>query len=546
MTEDETVQDEGLNEISQDEGGLNNTPEPAEGLPETNSSPEKKGPEPHTQHIQKQALLLFDRTKPLHGLDASCREVLENACKLDNVPFPGIKKNPIKDAKILVKENVAEELSVDQINVLASVLLFHSGRIKRKDISKLNLSPIQQREVQTLTALLRIADGLDRSDTQATTIQHIESSRNGIWIVVDGPEAITDASEAQQNARLWFKIGFPKMKIMEPEKAETKLIPFPEPMTEPGIESTDPLAEAGRKLMRFQFAEMLRHEEGARLGEEAEALHDMRVATRRLRAAFEVFKRSFKPGALKPYLKGVRLTGRTLGKARDLDVFLENATAYLDALPEDEQSSLDPLTNTWEEQRQNARQDMLIYLDSEEYSTFKRKFNAFLKTPGIGNRGQPKDTPAPNTVREMAPVLIYQRLAWVDLYDPYIENASFEQLHALRIEFKKLRYTIEYFREVLGPEAEHVVNDLKIVQDHLGNMTDAQVVSNMLGEFLQARGSKQSKKARKELPRLGGVKAYQQFQVEQRDELLSTFPETWAHFKRPEFRQKLAQAISAL
>ncbi len=437
MTEEEAVQDEGLIEKSLDKADVNNTPEPTEGLPETTSSPEKKGALPHNQHIQEQALILFDRTKPLHGLDDSCRQVLANACKLDNMPFPGIKKNPIKDAKLLVAENLEEELSADQINVLASIILFHSGRIKRKGISKLNLSPIQQREVQTLSALLMIADGLDRSDTQATTIQHIESSRNGIWIVVDGPEATTDASEAQQNARLWFKIGFPKMKIMEPDKADTKLIPFPEPMTAPGIEPTDPLAEAGRKLMRYQFAEMLRHEEGTRLGEDTEALHNMRVATRRLRSAFQVFKRAFNPGALKPYLRGVRLTGLTLGKVRDLDVFLENAAAYLDALPEDEQSSLDPLTNTWVEQRQNARQDMLAYLDSEEYSTFKRKFNAFLKTPGIGVREQPKDTPAPNTVREVAPVLIYQRLAWVNSYDPFIENASFEQLHALRIEFKE-------------------------------------------------------------------------------------------------------------
>jgi hypothetical protein len=254
--------------------------------------------QPHNQHILKQALILFDRTKPLHGLDDSSREVLENACKLDNTPFPGIKKNPVKDAKLLVTKYMEGELSADQINVLASIILFHSGKIKRKGISKLNLSPIQQREVQTLSALLRIADGLDRSDTQATSIQHIESSRNGIWIVVDGPEATTDASEAQQNARLWFKIGFPKIKIMEPEKADTKLVPFPEPMTAPGIEPVDPLAEAGRKLMRFQFAEMLRHEEGTRLGDDTEALHDMRVATRRGQVNRADFRKSPRSGCV--------------------------------------------------------------------------------------------------------------------------------------------------------------------------------------------------------------------------------------------------------
>lgn len=539
MTEEEVIQEEGPVEEPIDEAVQNNAPEPV-------SPPEETELLPHNKHVQEQALILFDRTKPLHGLNDSCRSVLANACRLINLPYPGIKKNPFKDVKLLISDHIEEELSGDTITELAIILLFQSGRIKRKDIKKFNLSPIQQRDVQTLCALLMIAEGLDRSGTQATTIQHIESSRNGIWIVVDGPEATTDASEAQQNARLWFKIGFPKMKIIEPEKAETKLVPFPEPMTSPGIEPTDLLAEAGRKLMRYQFAEMLRHEEGARLGEDNEALHDMRVATRRLRAAFEVFKGAFKSGSLKPHLKGVRLTGRTLGRVRDLDVFMEKAASYIEALPEEEQNNLDSLVNSWLEQRQNARQEMLIYFDSEEYSTFKRKFSAFLRTPGIGVRSQPKGTPTPNSVREIAPVLIYQRLAWVDSYDSFLEDAPVELLHALRIEFKKLRYTVEYFSEVLGLEAEYVITDLKKVQDHLGDMSDAQVASVILEEFIKKQTSKRSKKSKKEPPSLEGVEAYQVYQVEQRDLLISTFPETWAYFKRPEFRQHLAQAVSAL
>ena len=91
------------------------------------------------------------------------------------------------------------------------------------------------------------------------------------------------------------------------------------------MQPADTLAEAGRKIFRFQFSQVLDHEAGTRLGEDIEELHDIRVATRRLRAAFEVFEGVFKPKALKNSPEGLRSTGRTLGQVRDLDVFMEKA-----------------------------------------------------------------------------------------------------------------------------------------------------------------------------------------------------------------------------
>ena len=54
----------------------------------------------------------------------------------------------------------------------------------------------------------------------------------------------------------------------------------------------------------------------------------------------------------------------------------------------------------------------------------------------------------------------------------------------LRIEFKKFRYTVEYFREVLGKRAFEVIEEVKPLQDHLGDMNDAQVASQILREFI--------------------------------------------------------------
>jgi CHAD domain-containing protein len=331
---------------------------------------------------------------------------------------------------------------------------------------------------------------------------------------------------------------------IKPKKAPE--IPFPEPRPRVGILPEDPMAEAGRKVLLYHFAEMLRHEEGTRLGEDIEELHDMRVATRRMRAAFEVFGDYFEPKAIKLHLRGSRATGRALGRVRDLDVFMEKARRFMDAQPEDQRAGLDPLLVAWQAGREQARQAMLQHLDSQEYKTFKHKFNRFLQTPGAGVLRPQARSVEPNRVLEIAPGLIYSRLAAVRAYDAILENASLEQLHALRIEFKKLRYAVEYFREVLGLEAKEVIDDLKKMQDHLGDLNDANVATQILQEFLEEWEPGQALLPLNERQNAEPIVAYLAARHAERHQLIVTFSSVWAHFNREEFRRKLALAVSVL
>jgi CHAD domain-containing protein len=298
--------------------------------------------------------------------------------------------------------------------------------------------------------------------------------------------------------------------------------------------------------MRYQFAEMLRHEAGTRQGVDIEALHDMRVATRRMRAAFEVFSEAFEPSALKLHLKGLRATGRALGQVRDLDVFMEEAQRFMATLSEGQSGGLDPLLLEWKGLRDKTRDDMLAYLDSQNYLDFKKKFNLFVNTPGAGTKPIPPDLPTPQRVIEIAPVYIYERLANVRAFEPIIENASIQELHALRIEFKKLRYTVEYFREVMGEEAKPVINTLKSMQDHLGELNDAQVASQLIQDFLTRWQAEQKQKGNFEDQQVELVQAYLAYRQNQRDQLIKSFPEAWSQFTASEFRRNLALAVSVL
>jgi CHAD domain-containing protein len=314
----------------------------------------------------------------------------------------------------------------------------------------------------------------------------------------------------------------------------------------PGVTPTDSLAEAGRKVLRFQFAQMLRHEKGTKLGEDIEALHDMRVATRRMRAACEVFADAFKPKPLNNHLKGVRTTGRALGRVRDLDVFMDKARQYLQTLPIERQGELSPLLEAWQSERQAAREEMLAHLGSEQYQTFKAKFLDFLTTPGAGAKKRQAFPPIPQTVAQVAPILIYTRLAAARAFAPLLHTASLEQLHALRIEFKKLRYALEFFREVLGGEAKEIINEIKTLQDHLGDLNDAKVACQLLRQFLEEWDLQQANQPVDERQSPQPLLDYLSFQHAERHRLMITFQTAWQRFDCAELRQKLAAAVAML
>src|SRR3712207_2014084 len=88
------------------------------------------------------------------------------------------------------------------------------------------------------------------------------------------------------------------------------------------IDATLSVGEVAFAILRRHFAEMLAHEPGVRLGEDPEDLHDMRVATRRLRAALKLYADAL-PKRAERYESDLRWVAGALGEVRDLDVHLE-------------------------------------------------------------------------------------------------------------------------------------------------------------------------------------------------------------------------------
>src|SRR5690349_11877441 len=71
----------------------------------------------------------------------------------------------------------------------------------------------------------------------------------------------------------------------------------------PGVVADDPMSEAGRKVMAFYFDRMLSQEQGVRQGDGEDPVHDMRVATRRLRSALKMFEPYYHKRVTRPFRK---------------------------------------------------------------------------------------------------------------------------------------------------------------------------------------------------------------------------------------------------
>ena len=113
-------------------------------------------------------------------------------------------------------------------------------------------------------------------------------------------------------------------------------------------------------------------------------------------------------------------------------------------------------------------------------------------------------------------------------------------LHQLRIEAKRLRYTLEFVREALGPEAPALISRVVALQDHLGAMNDADVAAHMARAFLvEHAGDLTDVQA-------SAISRYLVFREREVARLKRTVGVPWRSVAGLTFRRALGRTIAAL
>lgn len=315
----------------------------------------------------------------------------------------------------------------------------------------------------------------------------------------------------------------------------------------PGLRPQDSLAEAGRKVLRLHFDEMLRQGEDTGLGEDPEVVHKMRVATRRMRSAFQVFDGAFTEKTVRQFRKPLKRTGRMLGHVRDLDVLLMHMREYAGGLPSTEAAAFQPLTSAWEEERQVHLTALRAFLQSDLYTDFCARFRNFVDSKGLGAADAREVLPGvPKHIGQIAPVLVMERFTDILAFDDGLETATLDRLHALRIQCKKLRYTMEFLQELLGPQTKKVIRHVTDLQDYLGHLQDDQTAGQMITAFVQELDDRQAHLPLGERLNAAPLLTYLADRQARKHGLLKDFPQTWQTFLAEDFRRRLLQSLLRL
>src|SRR5512132_3399741 len=131
----------------------------------------------------------------------------------------------------------------------------------------------------------------------------------------------------------------------------------------PDLTADDAYAEAAAKVVSVRGAELAAHAQGVLDTGDIERVHDMRVATRRLRATLEIFEPCFPDKPYSPALAEVKRLAAALGERRDRDVAIAALHAFNDQMPAPDRRGVASLIQQFRTEQDDANRDLAPLVD---------------------------------------------------------------------------------------------------------------------------------------------------------------------------------------
>jgi len=277
------------------------------------------------------------------------------------------------------------------------------------------------------------------------------------------------------------------------------------------------LGDAASDAIEKYFRKTIVHETEVLKDKDAEELHQMRVGLRRLRSAVTGFEPVLDlPKDAQEHKIGK--VGRILGTLRDLDVMLESLqNRYYPNLPTDEQEVLDKALLNLLKQRHRALKGVRAILEHKTYELLKKSIEHWLEKPKFRAIEQ-------LPIAEVLPDLLLPQVSEFFLHPAWLLGTEYENgkvkvaddlnaeaveqklaaegtiLHDLRKQAKRVRYLMNLFGDFYGEAYEVYVEDVKAIQECLGDIQDSEVLGEFLTDFVESD-------LKKELPKLAGLLA---------------------------------------
>jgi CHAD domain-containing protein len=239
------------------------------------------------------------------------------------------------------------------------------------------------------------------------------------------------------------------------------------------------VASVVRTALAKSSAQLEAHEQGVFEGADPHAVHQARVATRRLRSDLRTFE-PFLDERWATSLRGeLRWLTSELGAVRDIEVMRDRLRGHAEQLAPSEADMVGPVLRRLDADREGARTALLASMRSGRYTQLRAALSEGAQRPRLSGRA------AKRPERELGRVV---RGRWKKLkraVDELGTTPSDEALHGVRIRAKRCRYAAEACVPVFGEPASRFAREMARVQDVLGEHHDGVVAGAWLAKTAQ-------------------------------------------------------------
>ena len=244
-------------------------------------------------------------------------------------------------------------------------------------------------------------------------------------------------------------------------------------------------AHSAFKQIAWECINHLQSNQGMVLhGTDVEGVHQMRVALRRLRSAFALFRDMLGRGNSAALLAELGWLSDTLGKARDLDVFVTQTLPPIIAQFENHPGLLKLRDKAFVAQIE-AYTEVRAALASQRYHCLLLTLAAWLENERWRENGLDANSPQ---VLDIATATLTKRHKQLRLHGERLVHMHPEERHVTRIAAKKLRYAAEFFASLYSSAKSHsFIHNLSQLQDRLGVLNDITVTEKLLRQLIGSR-----------------------------------------------------------
>ena len=276
-----------------------------------------------------------------------------------------------------------------------------------------------------------------------------------------------------------------------------------------------------RRAIALSVIRLIVHDPVVRVDADTEGVHQARVATRRLRSDLRTFGSLVKKGFASSLRSELGWLADDLGEVRDGDVLLERFRTRIAALSLEEDAGAAAVLAALERDRADARAELVERLASKRYVTL---LDALVKAADDPALVETADAPAADVVPGLA------RRPWHKLEKRVLRlhpSPSDEELHAIRIRTKRVRYAADAVAPVVGKQARALARAAAGLQEVLGDLNDS-VVSTA---WLDAWGA-----SRRDGVELRAAETLASAEHEDAERLRASWRTAWEKLAAPELR----------